>query len=94
MAGFLQSPEAAEYTRQIKEKLKEAEYLGTESDDNTFWFFEVPRSFFTTTGACFVSLLDLEGRTDDKIRIMEQVEELRLKRADRQVHFPFLLSPC
>lgn len=24
-----QSPEAAEYTRQIKEKLKEAEYLGT-----------------------------------------------------------------
>lgn len=28
---------------------------------------------------------DLEGRTDDKIRIMEQVEELRAKRADRQV---------
>lgn len=48
------SPEAAEYSRQIKEKLKEAEYL------------------------------DLEGRTDDKIRIMEQVEELRAKRADRQ----------
>ncbi|KAH7314765.1 hypothetical protein KP509_21G019300 [Ceratopteris richardii] len=48
------SPEAAEYTRQIKEKLKEAEYL------------------------------DLEGRTDEKIRIMEQVEDLRNKRADRQ----------
>eukprot|EP00250_Pteridium_aquilinum_P008258 c17809_g1_i1 orf=175-1488(+) len=48
------SPEAAEYSRQIKEKLREAEYL------------------------------DLEGRTDDKIRIMEQVEELRAKRADRQ----------
>ena len=45
------------------------------------------------TGPCFVSILDLEGRTDDKIRIMEQVEELRLKRADRQVQFPFLLSP-
>ncbi|KAI5074229.1 hypothetical protein GOP47_0010190 [Adiantum capillus-veneris] len=48
------SPEAAEYSRQIKEKLKEAEYL------------------------------DLEGRADDKIRIMEHVEELRAKRADRQ----------
>lgn len=48
------SPEAAEYSRQIREKMKEAEYL------------------------------DLEGRTDDKIRIMEQVEELRAKRADRQ----------
>lgn len=48
------SAEAAEYSRQIKEKLKEAEYL------------------------------DLEGRADDKIRIMEQVEELRAKRADRQ----------
>ncbi|BBN16113.1 RNA-binding protein Luc7-like 2 [Marchantia polymorpha subsp. ruderalis] len=48
------SAEAVEYTRQIKEKLKEAEYM------------------------------DLEGRTDDKIRMMEQVEELRSKRADRQ----------
>ncbi|KAL3679989.1 hypothetical protein R1sor_022945 [Riccia sorocarpa] len=48
------SAEATEYTRQIKEKLKEAEYM------------------------------DLEGRTDDKIRIIEQVEELRSKRADRQ----------
>ncbi|KAH7432103.1 hypothetical protein KP509_07G008600 [Ceratopteris richardii] len=48
------SPEAAEYSRQIKEKLKEAEYM------------------------------DLEGRTDDRIRIMEQVEELRNKRADCQ----------
>lgn len=48
------SQEASEYSKQIKEKLKEAEYL------------------------------DLEGRTDDKIRIMEQVEELRAKRADRQ----------
>eukprot|EP00249_Psilotum_nudum_P019891 c27464_g1_i1 orf=170-1477(+) len=46
--------EALEYTRQIKEKLKETEYL------------------------------DLEGRGDEKIRIMEQVEELRSKRADVQ----------
>ena len=29
LAVLWQSPEAAEYTRQIKEKLKEAEYLGT-----------------------------------------------------------------
>ncbi|CAM6124098.1 unnamed protein product [Calypogeia fissa] len=48
------SAEVTAYTKQIKEKLKEAEYM------------------------------DLEGRTDDKIRIMEVVEELRLKRADRQ----------
>lgn len=32
-----------------------------------------------------VGSADLEGRTDDKIRMMEQVEELRSKRADRQV---------
>ncbi|KAJ7557705.1 hypothetical protein O6H91_04G006200 [Diphasiastrum complanatum] len=49
-----QSPEAAEYTKLIKAKLKEAEYL------------------------------DIEGRSDDRIRIMEHVEELRAKRADRQ----------
>nr|PNR37571.1 hypothetical protein PHYPA_020680 [Physcomitrium patens] len=49
-----QSPEALEYTRQIKEKLKAAEYL------------------------------DLEGRGDDKIRIMEVVQELQTKRADKQ----------
>ncbi|KAG0577412.1 hypothetical protein KC19_5G154600 [Ceratodon purpureus] len=49
-----QSPEALEYTRQIKEKLKAAEYL------------------------------DLEGRSDDKIRIMEVVHELQTKRADKQ----------
>ncbi|KAH9328914.1 hypothetical protein KI387_001022 [Taxus chinensis] len=48
------SPEVEDYTKQIKEKLKEAEYL------------------------------DLEGRSDDKIRIMEIVEELRAKRADKQ----------
>ncbi|KAG0577413.1 hypothetical protein KC19_5G154600 [Ceratodon purpureus] len=48
------SPEALEYTRQIKEKLKAAEYL------------------------------DLEGRSDDKIRIMEVVHELQTKRADKQ----------
>lgn len=33
----------------------------------------------------FVPSLDLEGRSDDKIRIMEAVEELRTKRADKQV---------
>uniref|UniRef100_A0A7I4FI87 Uncharacterized protein n=1 Tax=Physcomitrium patens TaxID=3218 RepID=A0A7I4FI87_PHYPA len=48
------SPEALEYTKQIKEKLKAAEYL------------------------------DLEGRGDDKIRIMEVVHELQAKRADKQ----------
>ena len=31
--------------------------------------------------------VDLEGRSDDKIRIMEAVEELRSKRADKQVRF-------
>eukprot|EP00253_Pinus_taeda_P012121 PITA_12121 len=49
-----QSPEVEDYTKQIKEKLKETEYL------------------------------DLEGRSDDKIRIMELVEELIGKRADKQ----------
>jgi hypothetical protein len=54
VSAVTQSPEVEEYTKQIKEKLKEAEYL------------------------------DLEGRSDDKIRIMELVEELRAKRADKQ----------
>lgn len=31
------------------------------------------------------SLLDLEGKTDLKIRALEAVEELRTKRADKQV---------
>ncbi|XP_057827730.1 U1 snRNP-associated protein usp106 isoform X1 [Cryptomeria japonica] len=48
------STEVEDFTKQIKQKLKEAEYL------------------------------DLEGRSDDKIRIMEVVEELRAKRADKQ----------
>eukprot|EP01018_Ginkgo_biloba_P014476 Gb_35816 [translate_table: standard] len=48
------SPEVVEYSKQIKEKLKEADHL------------------------------DLEGRSDQKIRVMEQVEELRAKRADKQ----------
>lgn len=54
VSAVTQSPEVEDYTKQIKEKLKEAEYL------------------------------DLEGRSDDKIRIMELVEELRGKRADKQ----------
>ena len=29
--------------------------------------------------------VDLEGRSDDKIRIMEQVHELQSNRADKQV---------
>ncbi|XP_057827795.1 uncharacterized protein LOC131039063 isoform X2 [Cryptomeria japonica] len=49
------STEVEDFTKQIKQKLKEAEYL------------------------------DLEGRSDDKIRIMEVVEELRAKRADKQL---------
>lgn len=49
-----QSPEVVEFSKQIKEKLKEA-------DD-----------------------LELEGKSDNKIRVMEQVEELRAKRADKQ----------
>ena len=40
-------------------------------------------SYFLFT--LFVPYLDLEGRSDDKIRIMEAVEELRTKRADKQV---------
>uniref|UniRef100_A0A0D6QY87 Uncharacterized protein n=1 Tax=Araucaria cunninghamii TaxID=56994 RepID=A0A0D6QY87_ARACU len=31
-----------------------------------------------------VDVLDLEGRSDDKIRVIEQVDELRAKRADKQ----------
>lgn len=41
------------------------------------------------------SLLDLEGKTDLKIRALEAVEELRTKRADKQVgqeNFRDLLS--
>jgi len=48
------SPEVDEYSKQIKEKLKEAD------------------------------LLELEGKSDNKIRVMELVEELRGKRADKQ----------
>lgn len=32
-----------------------------------------------------VFMTDLEGKTDDKIRALELVEELRAKRADKQV---------
>lgn len=32
---------------------------------------------------------DLEGKTDLKIRALEVVEELRTKRADKQVHSTF-----
>ncbi|XP_008800487.1 putative RNA-binding protein Luc7-like 2 [Phoenix dactylifera] len=49
-----QTPEAMELSKQIKEKLKEADAF------------------------------DLEGKTDSKIRTMEEVEELRTKRADKQ----------
>ncbi|XP_019053492.1 PREDICTED: putative RNA-binding protein Luc7-like 2 isoform X2 [Nelumbo nucifera] len=49
-----QSPEVLELTKQIKEKLKEADQF------------------------------DLEGKTDNKIRALEVVEELRTKRADKQ----------
>lgn len=33
---------------------------------------------------------DLEGKTDLKIRALEVVEELRTKRADKQVYSSFL----
>ncbi|XVE62152.1 hypothetical protein DITRI_Ditri06bG0095800 [Diplodiscus trichospermus] len=49
-----QTPEVLELSKQIKEKLKEADQH------------------------------DLEGKTDLKIRAMEEVEELRTKRADKQ----------
>ncbi|KAK4353559.1 hypothetical protein RND71_025753 [Anisodus tanguticus] len=48
------TPEIDELSKQIKEKLKEAD------------------------------IHDLEGKTDMKIRAMEEVEELRTKRADKQ----------
>lgn len=54
VSDVTKSPEVDEYSKQIKEKLKEAD------------------------------LLDLEGKSDNKIRVMEQVEELRGKRADKQ----------
>ncbi|GAB2287136.1 hypothetical protein Dimus_021522 [Dionaea muscipula] len=50
-----QTPEVIELSKQIKEKLKEANQL------------------------------DFEGKTDLKIRVLEEVEELRTKRADKQV---------
>ncbi|KAH9606744.1 hypothetical protein KSS87_009527, partial [Heliosperma pusillum] len=46
--------EISELSKQIKEKLQQAD------------------------------LLDLEGKTDTKIRVMEEIEELRTKRADKQ----------
>lgn len=49
-----QTPEIIELSKQIKEKLKEADQF------------------------------DLEGKTDLKIRALEEVEELRTKRADKQ----------
>ncbi|PIN21637.1 Spliceosome subunit [Handroanthus impetiginosus] len=49
-----QTPEIIELSKQIKEKLKEADQA------------------------------DLEGKTDIKIRALEEVEELRTKRADKQ----------
>lgn len=49
-----QTPEIIELSKQIKEKLKEADQF------------------------------DLEGKTDLKIRTLEEVEELRTKRADKQ----------
>lgn len=49
-----QTPEIIELSKQIKEKLKEADQC------------------------------DLEGKTDLKIRALEEVEELRTKRADKQ----------
>lgn len=47
-------------------------------------------SYFLFT--LFVPSLDLEGRSDDKIRIMEAVEELRTKRADKQVFDVFITN--
>ncbi|PIN23217.1 Spliceosome subunit [Handroanthus impetiginosus] len=49
-----QSPEIADLSKQIKEKLKE------------------------------VDQFDLEGKTDMKIRVLEEIEELRTQRADKQ----------
>ncbi|KAL8166237.1 hypothetical protein V2J09_007736 [Rumex salicifolius] len=49
-----QTPEVMELSKEIKEKLKEADQH------------------------------DLEGKTDNKIRALEEVEELRTKRADKQ----------
>lgn len=48
-----------------------------------------------------IKLADLEGKTDMKIRALEVVEELRTKRADKQVRqavlktfFKFSGQPC
>ncbi|GBG82939.1 hypothetical protein CBR_g36466 [Chara braunii] len=48
------TPESNELTKQIKDKLRDAEKL------------------------------DLEGKTDEKLKVLEVVEELRQKRADKQ----------
>ncbi|XP_017977524.1 PREDICTED: putative RNA-binding protein Luc7-like 2 isoform X1 [Theobroma cacao] len=54
VSDVTQTPEVLELSKQIKEKLKEADQH------------------------------DLEGKTDLKIRALEEVEELRTKRADKQ----------
>jgi hypothetical protein len=56
--------------------------LETLSDVDAFFMLAFVSYFLFTL---FVPSLDLEGRSDDKIRIMEAVEELRTKRADKQV---------
>ncbi|GER43203.1 LUC7 related protein [Striga asiatica] len=60
--------EIIELSKQIKEKLKEADQSGR---------------------LRLAGLIDLEGKTDMKIRAMEEVEELRTKRADMQFLFKY-----
>ncbi|GMN26141.1 hypothetical protein TIFTF001_001203 [Ficus carica] len=69
-----QTPEIIELSKQIKEKLKEADQCGLEF--GTWRLGARPR-------ACWV-LSYLEGKTDLKIRALEVVEELRTQRADMQ----------
>ncbi|KAA8533401.1 hypothetical protein F0562_031165 [Nyssa sinensis] len=80
-----QTPEVLELSKQIKEKLKEADQYAC---------FAI--GTFEKGAACrknmlhlrwkslIVLLYDLEGKTDMKIRALEVVEELRTKRADKQ----------
>ncbi|RZS09973.1 hypothetical protein BHM03_00041111, partial [Ensete ventricosum] len=70
----LKTPEVLELSRQIKEKLKEADAFGDGTSPRA------GRKIELTT----VSFPDFEGKTDSKIRILEVVEELKAQRADKQ----------
>ncbi|KAG6487078.1 hypothetical protein ZIOFF_055660 [Zingiber officinale] len=85
-----QSPEIMELSKQIKEKLKEADAFGA------FYHVRMILSSCAVQIAAYLDALvfyrlnfgcviaDFEGKTDSKIRVLEVVEELKAQRADKQ----------